>query len=211
MSQQKHRPGDANPFFNPVLYAIGKWTTATAFDTLWRRKVFGRENIPPAGEATIFAANHRSLADPNLVGSAVPYPIHYFAKAELFDIPLLGWYIRRVNAFPVRRIDHDIGALKTAQRILEQREGLLLFPEGGRRLDPRRQFVAKAGVGMLACKTGAQVCPVGVMGSDRFGRLASIEVRFGKPIKPPAEAGREAYQAFADEVMQRIKELCSRT
>src|SRR5688572_7768291 len=79
----------ANPYFNPVLYFLGKHFTGLSFDVIWRRKVFGRENIPPPGRGVIFAANHRSLADPNLVGSAIPYPVNFFAKEELFAVPLL--------------------------------------------------------------------------------------------------------------------------
>src|SRR4029077_11074004 len=136
----------ANPYFNPVLYFIGKQLTGRSFDFLWRRRVLGRENIPPKGTAGIFAANHRSLADPNLVGSAIPYPVNFFAKEELFSIPLLGWYIRHVNAFPVNRKEADLGAFKTPQRILEAGEGLVMFPEGGRRRDPQRQWKIKPGV-----------------------------------------------------------------
>jgi 1-acyl-sn-glycerol-3-phosphate acyltransferase len=197
----------ANPYFSPVLYFIGKNLTGFSFDTIWRRKVYGRENIPPAGTAVIFAANHRSLADPNLVGSAIPYPVNFFAKEELFHIPLLGWYIRRVNAFPVNRKDADVGAFKNAQRILEAGEGLVLFPEGGRRLDPKRQWQAKSGVGMLACKTGARVVPVGVRNSENFTRLGRVEVHFGRALTPPHEETKEAYDQFSQQVMDRIKEL----
>jgi len=202
-----HRPGGANPDYNSVLYALGKFISGKSFDVFWRRKVFGREHIPPAGTPVIFAANHRSLADPNLVGSAVPYPIHYFAKEELFRIPVLGWYIRRVNAFPVRRAEHDIGAFKTALRVLAAGDGLLLFPEGGRRLDPRRQWVAKSGVGMLACKSGARVVPVAVTNSDRFTKMGAVTVRFGRVLFPPKEDTREYHRQFSVEVMSRIKEL----
>ncbi len=201
------RPGDANPQFSPVLYAIGKALTAAAFDFIWRRKVYGVEKIPPFGNPVIFAANHRSVADPNLVGSAVPYPIHYFAKDELFKVPVLGWYIRRVNSFPVKRGENDVGAFKSAIRILERGEGLMLFPEGGRRLDPSRQWKAKPGVAMLACKTGALVVPVGVANSEKFPKLVNITVRFGDPIRPPVGAGRETYQAITDTIMERIREL----
>jgi len=83
----------------------------------------------------------------------IPYHVNYFAKEELFEIPVVGWYIRRVNAFPVNRNEADVGAVKTAQRILEAGEGLVLFPEGGRRRDPKRQWQAKSGVGLLACTT----------------------------------------------------------
>jgi 1-acyl-sn-glycerol-3-phosphate acyltransferase len=199
---------DVNPVYSSVLYAIGKTVQSTAFRVIWRRKAYGLENIPPIGTATIFAANHRSLSDPGNAGSCVPYPLFYFAKEELFRVPVLGWYIRRVNSFPVRRKETDVGALKTAVDVLEHGGGLMLFPEGGRRTDPARQWKAKAGVGLLACRTGARVVPVGIKGADRFCRLARLEVRFGKPLFPPQDApGRDTYQKFADEVMARIKEL----
>jgi 1-acyl-sn-glycerol-3-phosphate acyltransferase len=155
----------------------------------------------------IFAGNHRSLADPNLIGSAIPYPVNYFAKEELFAIPLLGWYIRRVNAFPVNRVQTDVGAVKTAQKVLAAGEGLVLFPEGGRRLDPKKQWQAKSGVGMLACSTGAVVVPVGVWNSENFTKLKRVEVRFGKPITPPQESSKEAYQGFSQKIMDEIRKL----
>jgi len=198
---------DVNPVYSPILYSIGKHVQSTAFRLLWRRKIYGVENIPPFGTPVIFAANHRSLTDPSNVGSCVPYPIFYFAKEELFRVPVLGWYIRRVNSFPVKRKENDVGALKTAVDVLKSGGGLMLFPEGGRRLDPARQWKAKAGVGMLACTTGAQVVPVGIKNAERLTSFAELEVRFGKPIFPPQEASREDYQRLADEVMVRVKEL----
>jgi 1-acyl-sn-glycerol-3-phosphate acyltransferase len=199
---------DINPFYSPVLYAVGKSVQAAAFRILWRRTAHGLEHVPPFGTAVIFAANHRSLTDPSNVGSCLPYPIFYFAKEELFSIPLLGWYIRRVNSFPVRRKEHDVGALKMAVEVLEHGGGLMLFPEGGRRTDPARQWKAKAGVGMLACKTGARVIPVGIKGADRLTQLARLKVIFGPPIFPPKNADRGDYQHFSNLVMERIKELC---
>jgi 1-acyl-sn-glycerol-3-phosphate acyltransferase len=200
---------DINPVYSPLLYSVGKHIQATAFRRLWRRTVRGLENVPPFGTPVIFAANHRSLTDPSNVGSALPYPIFYFAKEELFRVPGLGWYIRRVNSIPVRRGEHDIGAFKTAVHVLEHGGGLMLFPEGGRRLDPARQWKAKAGVGMLACKTGARVIPVGIKNADRLKQFAPLEVIFDKPIfPPPGKDHREDHQRLADEIMVRIKELC---
>ena len=199
---------DVNPVYSPFLYALGKVLQTAAFKVIWRQKASGQEHIPPFGTPVIFAANHRSLTDPSNVGTCVPYPVFFFTKEELFQVPVLGWYIRRVNSFPVRRKEHDVGALKTAVDVLEHGGALMLFPEGGRRLDPARQWKAKAGVGLLACKTGAQVVPVGIKNSDKLLQLARLEVVFGKPMIPPKDAGRQEYQKFADEVMARIKELC---
>ena len=199
---------DFNPDYSPPIYWLGKNGQAVAFRVLWRRKVRGLENVPPFGTPTIFAGNHRSLSDPSNVGSCLPYPIFYFAKEELFHVPVLSWWLRHVNAFPVRRKEHDVAAFKKALDVLQGGGGLMLFPEGGRRHDPARQWKAKPGVGMLACKTGARIIPVGIKNNERFTKLGRLEVNFGKPICPPKTDDRESYQKIADDVMSRIKELC---
>ncbi len=200
-------PLDLNPAYSPFLYRWGQFFISHISHLFWGLRVSGKENIPPLGQGAILAANHRSLLDPPLVGCELAFPIFYFAKAELFDIPLLGWYIRRVNSFPVSRMDHDVGAFKMALRVLQRKEKLLLFPEGGRRLDPTRQFKAKAGVGLLAGKAQVPVIPVGIIGSDRLGKCAQLEVRFGRPLPPPSPEETD-YQHYSDSVMQRVKELC---
>jgi 1-acyl-sn-glycerol-3-phosphate acyltransferase len=197
-----------NPYYSPNLYRWGQRFCWSFFRTVGRCEVTGLENIPMEKRAIIFAANHRSLIDPPLLGSIIPRPIFYFAKEELFKIPFVGWYIRRVNSFPVRRSVHDVGALKTSLAVLTAGYPLLLFPEGGRRLDPRMQWKARAGVGMLAAKTGALVIPVGIRNTEHMNRLAKVRVRFGTPIPAPADTGGEVYQHFADQVMSRIQELC---
>lgn len=197
-----------NPYFRPDLYWIGWHFSNLLFDVGWRRKVIGRSHIPPAGTGVIFAANHRSNADPNVVGSCVPYPIFYFAKEELFQVPLVGWWIRRVNSLPVRRQAQDVGAFRSALAVLKHGRALLMFPEGGRRHDPHRQFKARAGVGMLAIRAQVPVVPVGVLGTDRFSSMARITVHFGAMIHPPKTHEESDYQKFSDHIMTRIKELC---
>jgi len=197
-----------NPYYSPLLYRWGQRMCWSFFRMAARCDVKGLENIPHEKRAIIFAANHRSLIDPPLLGCIIPRPIFYFAKEELFKIPFIGWYIRRVNSFPVRRSAHDVGAFKTSLAVLSAGYPLLLFPEGGRRLDPQTQWRARAGVGMLAAKTQALVIPVGIVNTEHLSHLAKVRVRFGTPMQPPADTGGNAYQHFADDVMTRIQELC---
>jgi len=199
---------DLNPLFSIVLYRVGQAITRTICRVMGRWEIRGLENIPADGPV-IFASNHRALLDPPLIGSTFQDPpLFYFAKEELFSIPLVGWYIRRVNAFPVRRAEGDVGALKTAMRVLHGGQRLLVFPEGGRRLDPKRQFKARAGVGMIAAKTQVPVVPVGLVNSNQVLRFGKIRVAFGVPIPPPPDDGSVSYQKYADDVMVRIQELC---
>jgi 1-acyl-sn-glycerol-3-phosphate acyltransferase len=184
------------------LYQLGRGIFFLLFRFLWRTRVVGAENVPLEG-GLLFAANHRSFADPPLVGTFSPRMIHFMAKQELFDIPILGFLIRRVNAFPIRRVEKDISAFKTAQRILISGGALILFPEGTR----QRAGVfgrPKLGVGMLAIRTQRPVVPVYLHNTDRFLLFRQISVYFGAPLTPQLS---EDYQAFTERIMAAIVHL----
>jgi 1-acyl-sn-glycerol-3-phosphate acyltransferase len=94
----------------------------------------------------------------------------------------------------------------------------VLFPEGTRSPDGQLQK-PKAGVGLLACKTGAPVVPCRIYGShEAFGKGTKIP-RFGTPVTvvfgPPITAaeydspnsGKERYQIASQRIMERIAAL----
>jgi 1-acyl-sn-glycerol-3-phosphate acyltransferase len=101
---------------------------------------------------------------------------------------------------------------------LKEDRAVILFPEGTRSPDGTLQK-AKAGVGLMACKTGVPVVPCRVFGSFAAygkGRLiprlgTPITIVFGPPI-PPADyddpaAGRARYEIAAQRIMDRIATL----
>jgi 1-acyl-sn-glycerol-3-phosphate acyltransferase len=191
------------------IYRIGRGAYKLAFKLILRVRIIGEENIPESG-GVLLASNHASLADPPLVATSIRRPIHFFAKEELFRIPIFGWLIRQVNAFPVKRYEHDVGAFKRAQTLLENGQIVLLFPEGGRSASGALGR-AKPGVGMLAYKTGAPVVPVYLDNSNQLAQFKKISVSFGKPMLPPQVMGeKEFYQSFSDRVMDAIADLKSK-
>lgn len=196
-----HSLGLAGPL-GPLLYGAGRILCSTAFSLLWRRRVIGEENIPVEG-GVILAANHASFADPPVVGSAIHRHTYFMAKQELFDLPVFGWLFKQLNAFPIRRVERDMGAFRMAQRILSSGECLILFPEGTRQKGGVLGR-ARPGVGMLALKTGCLVVPVYVHNSRNVARLGKIAVVFGEPLSP---AGETDYQAFSDKVMAAVARL----
>ena len=80
----------------------------------------------------ILAANHRSFLDPFVIGCCLPRPIYFVAKQELFENPLLGWFLNCMGAFPVRRGESDEESVETALALLERGEAVVIFPEGTR-------------------------------------------------------------------------------
>ncbi len=182
-------------------YPFGQFVCGLFFSTLWRLKVTGVENVPLSGPV-IIASNHRSFADPPLIGVSSPRPLHFLAKKELFDFGPFGWLISRLNAHPLNRAA-GIGALKTAQDVLEQGGAVILFPEGRRSRTEELQK-PKGGVGMLAVKMGVPVVPVYIQNSGSMGQLKRLSVNFGSPI----DAGSFSdYDKLAEEVMGRIQKM----
>ena len=91
-----------------------------------RWTVQGAENLPKEGPVVVIA-NHVSNWDPVLLACAVTRPLCFMAKDSLFKVPVLGWLIKKVHAFPVKRGRPDRNALRTAAELLS-REGTGAFP-----------------------------------------------------------------------------------
>lgn len=188
------------------MYKFGHWLCRILFDTLWRLKIIGQENIPERGGA-IIASNHISFFDPPLIGSAIKREIHYLAKEELFRYPILGWIIKQVNVHPLRRGKQDIRAFKTALHLLQQGQMLLVFPEGTRSLTGELQK-AKPGAAMLAVRAQVPIVPTFVWNTQQARRFRQFVVIFGKPIFPPSEISKkEDYQIISEGIMEAIVRL----
>ena len=195
------------PIVNPsrlqrAVYLFCKYVCWFYFRLGWRLRVNGSQNVPLAGPV-IIAANHRSYADPPLVGVAVKRNVHFLAKEELFRFRPFGWLISTLNAHPLRRGASDVRAFKASRDILQQGEALILFPEG-RRIREDALAPAKAGVGMLAAMAECPVIPAYIQNSAHMNQFKRLSVSFGSPL---FAKNYPSYQALADDVMQQISRL----
>ena len=74
----------------------------------------GLENVPLEGPLVI-ASNHLNDADPGIICTRIRRPIVFMAKIELFQVPVLAQFLRGFGAFPVRRDEADISALRRSE------------------------------------------------------------------------------------------------
>jgi len=174
--------------------------------------VYGHENIPATGPA-IIAANHTSMADPPLEACAIKRPLRFFAKKELFDVPIIGGLIRKLGAFPVVRGSADRTAIRTAINVLENGELLIIFPEGMRG-DGVTFGAPEKGMAMIALKAHVPIVPAFIEGTTNMlpkgvtlPRRAKLYVRFGPPIDTTAFTGKQGLDTLGPAVMDSIAKL----
>jgi 1-acyl-sn-glycerol-3-phosphate acyltransferase len=177
-------------------------------------KVYGRENLIEEG-AAILASNHQSYLDPPCIGMACRNDIYYLARNTLYQRPLIGPLLKRLNTVPVDRDRGDVSSIKTIIRLLRNGHRVIIFPEGTRSSDGKLQ-PARAGLGMIIAKTLAPVVPVRVFGSfealPRAGGLKfrPVSVVVGKPMRfteDDLKGDRDAYQTLSNRVMEKIASL----
>ncbi|MFO1444593.1 1-acyl-sn-glycerol-3-phosphate acyltransferase [Bacillus sp. Bva_UNVM-123] len=163
---------------NLTFYSFAKSVVYGVLKPLYRFEVIGREHFPKDG-GVLLCSNHINVLDPPVVGINAPRPVHFMAKAELFNVPLLGKVVSHLNAFPVKRGMSDREALRKGLGILKEGKVLGLFPEGTRN---KSGELGKglAGAGFFALRTDAQVVPCAIIGP--YKAFKRLKVVYGKPI-----------------------------
>ena len=197
------------------IYRIGHTLCTAVAELAFRLKIYGRENLIEDGPA-IYASNHASYLDPPLVGVACRKELFYLARKTLFEKPVLGPLLPRINCIPVDRDRGDVAAVRALLRLLKEGKRVVVFPEGTRSKDGNLQ-PARAGLGLIIAKSLAPVVPVRVFGSyaalPRSGGVHFVPITLvvGKPIFFTKEDlgtdERLVYQTLSDRVMAAIAAL----
>lgn len=188
---------------------------------VWKVRVEGVERIPRTGPL-IVAPTHESFLDPMIVGAFLPRGLRYMARRTLFvaEKPdgterrrvLASAFARWAYVIELDREGSDRDAVRKCIDALGEGDAVLIFPEGTRSLDGNvREF--RAGVALIALRSGAPVLPISIEGSARvwgkgrkFPRFGAGPVRlvFGEPVK--YERPTRAEDAAAD-LRRRVLDL----
>ncbi len=178
---------------------------------LYRVEIAGAENIPSDG--AIVAANHTAFSDVIILSAAMGgRQIHYMAKKELFKTPLAP-LITALGAYPVDRGGADVKSIKTAIGFVESGDLVGIFPQGHRHGgEDLRGSEIKAGVGMIAYHSKAQILPVLIENARmKTGMFRKNRVTFGRCISfdelELTSGGREQYMKASRIVFDRICEM----
>ena len=161
-----------------TIYTFARSVVNMIYKPLYRIETIGQENIPKVG-SVLLCSNHISNLDPIVVVTTTPRPVHFMAKEELFQVPVIGKLFPHLNAFPVKRGMSDREALRKGLAVLKEGEVLGLFPEGTRS-KTGELGEGLAGAGFFATRSEALIVPCAVVGPYKaFNRL---KVVYGKPV-----------------------------
>jgi 1-acyl-sn-glycerol-3-phosphate acyltransferase len=170
---------------------------------LYRLRAEGVENLPESG-GFVLAANHTSNLDPWPLGMPL-WPrryLRFMAKSELYWWPL-GPIITAGGAFPVRRGERDIEAIRKAVDLAREGHVIAMFPHGTRKrkgLVKKYQPRSHTGAARIALEAGVPLVPAAIAGTDRLLRLARLRVRYGKPIALDGRDAKEATEVLMAEI-----------
>jgi 1-acyl-sn-glycerol-3-phosphate acyltransferase len=198
------------------VFFIGRAVLRPLLRLRFRPRITGREHIPATGPV-LLASNHLSALDTIIIPSFATRRVQFLAKASLFRTRIGGWFMRQIGAIPVLREAGSAAqaALDSGREVLAAGQVFAVFPEGSRSRDGRL-YRGRGGAAFMALETGAQVVPVGLIGTNRelkdpaTGRAPRLEVRFGSPVPledldglPAGRARREA----TERIMAAIQSL----
>lgn len=195
-----------------MFYRVVKVILWPIFRLAYRFSAKDASRLPAEGPVLI-VANHASYLDPVVIGLAAGRPVRFMAKEQLFKIFGLGWIIRRLHSFPVKRDEFDRRAIHTALTALADGEVVGIFPQGTRQKDGVTE--AFPGAAMIAFKSGATVVPVAISGTEkvmpdgaRFPRWPRIVVSFGEPIKPDTGGDKkEVIARLTDRIVDDLRDM----
>ncbi len=178
---------------------------------LYKIEYVGTENIPENG-GFILASNHVNALDPVFIALGMEKrQLHFMGKKELFENPVIKFFLSRLNGFPIVRGGADSEALNYAIRIVKEGYVLGIFPEGTRSKDykPAR---AKSGVAVIANEAKADILPVAIYTSDDMKKGTKLTIRYGEVIPYETlgindESSRSEIKNCAQNIMDEITKL----
>ena len=200
-----------------MIYTISFFIIYYFLKIVFRGEARGLHNYPRKGPF-IAAFNHNSYMDILAISLAINFRVHGLGKRELFEMPFLGWWLRKMNVHPIVRDAGDEKGFRHLLDLLKSGARLFISPEGTRKWKDGKPPRARTGFVRLAQLVKCPIVPVAISNTREILapnsykiRFKKIVVRVGKPIYlPPVEVtleNKQILQEQANRVMNEVYKL----
>ena len=217
----------ATVFFGSISLMVGLWDKngreQHALARVWARVLLRIAFAPVtlehaerlcAHETAVYASNHLSYYDTPVLYAKLPFQFRILAKAPLWKVPFIGWYLERSGQVSIDQSSARAGvaSLGRGAKTLEAGIPLVIFPEGGRAATGELQPMA-AGAAWMAIRAQVPIVPLTLVGTYELLPIHVYILR-PRPLKlivgePIATAGMTTKDA--DALMERVREVIHAT
>jgi len=139
-------------------------------------------------DGALILVNHQSFLDPLLVGLPLHRPISFLARESLFDVPVVGWILRKTHVMAINQEAPSTASLRETIRALHHGFLVGIFPEGTRTPNGALSEF-KPGFAAIVRRARRPIYPVGIAGAFQalpikswFLKPTRVRIVFGKPI-----------------------------
>ena len=195
---------------NSLVYSITKRIARLVFSIFYQIEIEWKEALPDRGPVIILP-KHQYWTDIPIVSLSFKPLLHFVAKKELFEYPLIRNYLSLLGGIPVDRKQsiRTLDSFKYLLALLRTGEKVVIFPEG----TYFREAVGSGKSRLLQMILAFQdelkyripFVPVGIRYGERVGWRRRVEIRIGHPLF--AEKESDAI-TLTHRVMGEIGRLC---
>jgi glycerol-3-phosphate O-acyltransferase/dihydroxyacetone phosphate acyltransferase len=191
-------------------------------------EISGLDRVPTEGPVMLAVNHPNGLIDPLFLLCLSPRPVSFLAKAPLFEMPVLGWFVQALGSIPVYR--HQDGGFdrarnrqtfERARAILSSGGVIAIFPEGASHGDPKLRPI-KTGAARIALGATSisrddrplSIVPLGIYYTAKRTFRSSALLYFGDsiavapaPLNPDGEPASDAVRALTDRIEQALSDV----
>jgi 1-acyl-sn-glycerol-3-phosphate acyltransferase len=182
--------------------------------------VEGLEKLQPLRQegsrrpVAVYASNHLSYYDTPMLFAKLPFQFRILAKASLWKLPFIGWYLNRSGQVPIDQSSARAGvaSLMRGVKTLDSGMPLLLFPEGGRSATGELKAMV-SGAAWMAIKAQMPLVPLTLIGTYELLPIHTYALRpralklvIGEPISTAGLTTRDA-----DALTERLRAVIHET
>lgn len=171
-----------------IVYWNAHAALRSTFKILFKWEAVQSSNFPEFGPA-LLVANHQSVLDPFLIGTAVHREVRWMSKIQNFEMPVFKSILSFFGTFAVNREEEPRAVLDKAINILERGECVGMFPGGTRSPTDQINPEFKTGATRIALRAKVPYVPCAIIGSHYVlpknsvkPNLHPVEIRVGEPV-----------------------------